>query len=153
MSLTLTGLISAWRRGEVFSVILAKPLSDCVTVHCLGQCKSRHSEVCGILKRVCNFQTNWISYILTGTFVVCAVGDAGSTCCCFELLLLSAPYLIAEQPLQRKSKSAFASKKSSLIQTMISFIFVEIYAPDVTFPVLWVKRERNLLRVCTWKFV
>ena len=32
VSLTLTGLVSAWRRGEALSAILAKPLSDCVTV-------------------------------------------------------------------------------------------------------------------------
>ena len=39
VSLTLTGLISAWRRGEAPSEILAKPLSDCVTALCLRQCK------------------------------------------------------------------------------------------------------------------
>ena len=37
-------LISAWRRGQAPSAILAKPLSDCVTVFCLRQCKSRHFE-------------------------------------------------------------------------------------------------------------
>ena len=46
VSLTLTGLVSAWRRGEAPSAILAKPLSDCVTVFCLRQCKSRHLNVC-----------------------------------------------------------------------------------------------------------
>ena len=35
VSLTLTGLVSAWRRGEAPWEILAKPLSDCVTVLCL----------------------------------------------------------------------------------------------------------------------
>ena len=55
VSLTLTGLISAWRRGEASSAILAKPLSDCVTVLCLGQRKSRQVKVCGILKRTCYF--------------------------------------------------------------------------------------------------
>ena len=49
--LTLTGLISAWRRGEASSAILAKPLSDYVTVLCLRQCKSRHLKVCEILKK------------------------------------------------------------------------------------------------------
>ena len=49
--LTLTGLVSAWRRGEAPSAILAKPLSDCVTVSCLRQCKSRHLNVCEILKK------------------------------------------------------------------------------------------------------
>ena len=64
VSLTLTGLVSAWRRGEASSAILTKPLSDCVTVLCLGKCKSRHLRACGILKRTCYFQTNWIFYIL-----------------------------------------------------------------------------------------
>ena len=82
---------------------------------------------------------------LTGTFVVYAVCDADSTCCCFELLLLSVPHLIGEPPFQGKLKSAFTNKNNSLIQTVISFIFVEIYASGVTFPLLWIKRERNLL--------
>ena len=64
VSLTLTGLFSAWGLGEASSAILTKPLSDCVTVLCLGQCKPRHLRVCGILKRTCYFQTNWISDIL-----------------------------------------------------------------------------------------
>ena len=64
VSLTLTGLFSAWGRGEASSAILAKSLSDYVTVLCLGQCISRHLRVCGILKRTCYFQTNWMSYIL-----------------------------------------------------------------------------------------
>ena len=38
VSLTSTGLISAWRRGEASSAILAKSLSDCVNVLCPGQC-------------------------------------------------------------------------------------------------------------------
>ena len=63
-SLTLTGLISAWRRGKASSAILSKPLTYCVTVLCLGQCKSRHCKVCGIMKRTCYLQTNWISNIL-----------------------------------------------------------------------------------------
>ena len=62
--LTLTGLISAWQRGEASSAILAKPLSDCVTVLCLGQCKSRHLDVWGILKMTRYFQANWIFYSL-----------------------------------------------------------------------------------------
>ena len=48
VSLSLTGLASAWRRGEAPSAILAKPLSDCVTVFSLSQCKSRHLNVCEI---------------------------------------------------------------------------------------------------------
>ena len=64
VSLTLTRLISAWRRGKTSSAIVAKSLSDCVTVFCLWQCKSRHLKVCGIMKRTCYFQTKEISYIL-----------------------------------------------------------------------------------------
>ena len=52
VSLTLTGLVSAWRRGEAPSAVLVKPLSDCVTVLCLRQCKSRHLKVCEILKEI-----------------------------------------------------------------------------------------------------
>ena len=52
VSLTLTGVVSAGRRGEAPSTIPAKPLSDCVTVLCLRQCKSRHLKVCGILKKI-----------------------------------------------------------------------------------------------------
>ena len=51
VSLTLTGLVSAWRRGEAPSSILAKPLSECVTLFCLRQCKSTHLNVCEILKK------------------------------------------------------------------------------------------------------
>ena len=72
---------------------------------------------------------------LTWTFVVYVV-DAVTTCCCFELLLLTARHLIGEPPLKHKLKSAFGNKNSSLILTVISFIFVEIYASEVTFPVL-----------------
>ena len=62
--LDLNWTISAWRRGKASSAILAKPLSDCVTFLCLGQCMSRHLRVCGILKRTYYSQRNWISYIL-----------------------------------------------------------------------------------------
>ena len=55
VSLTLTGLVSAWRRREAPSTILVKPLSDCVTVFCLRQCKSRHLNVCEILKKHMQF--------------------------------------------------------------------------------------------------
>ena len=51
VSLTLTELVSAWRWEEAPSAILAKPLSDCVTVFCLRQCKSRYLNVCEIFKR------------------------------------------------------------------------------------------------------
>ena len=51
VSLTLTGLVSAWRRGEASSAILAKPLSDYVSVFRLRQCKLRHLNVCEILKK------------------------------------------------------------------------------------------------------
>ena len=80
--LTLTGLVSAWRRGETPSAILAKPLSDCVTVLCLRQWKSRHLKVCEILKKKCHFQTNWISCILNWGVRCDAVNDAGYTCSC-----------------------------------------------------------------------
>ena len=115
VSLTLTGLFSAWRRGEVSTAILTKPLSDCVTVLCLGQCKSRHLRVCGILKRSCYFQTNWTSYILNWDVRCLCCRDAVSTCCGVELRPLTARHLIGKPPLQRKLKSAFANKNSSLI--------------------------------------
>ena len=130
-SLTLTGLISARRRGQTSSAILAKSLSDCVTVLCLGQCKSRRFKVCGIMKRTCYFQTNGISYIL----------NWGVPCLCcwwrwFHVLLFwdsssNCPRLIS-------------NKNSYFIQTMISFIFVKICASEFTFHVLWIMRERNL---------
>ena len=82
VSLTLTGLVSAWRWGEAPSAILAKPLSDCVTVLCLRQCKSRHLKVCEILKNTCYFQTNWTSCILNWGVRCDVVSDAGHTCCC-----------------------------------------------------------------------
>ena len=50
VSLTLTRLVSAWRRGAP-SAILAKPLSDCVTLFCLRQFKSRRLNVCEIEKK------------------------------------------------------------------------------------------------------
>ena len=53
---------SMMMRGSILGN-LAKPFSDCVTVLCLGQCKSTHLKVCGIMIRTCYFQTNWISYI------------------------------------------------------------------------------------------
>ena len=56
VSLSLTGLISAWRRGEASSAILAKPLADCVTVLCVEQRRSRHFKVCGILKGHATFK-------------------------------------------------------------------------------------------------
>ena len=144
VSLTLTGLISAWRRGEESLPILANSLSDGVTVLCLGQWKSRHLKVCGIMKRTCYFKQMEYLTFLTGAFVIYDVGDTGSTCCCFGLLFLTAPTLIGEPPLPRKLKSAFANKNSSFIQTMISFIFLKIYAPEVIIPVLWIISERNL---------
>ena len=74
VSLTLTGLISAWRQGEAPSAILAEPLSSCVTILCLRQCKSRHLQVCEILKK----------------YVRCdVVSDASHTCCCCLFLLLT----------------------------------------------------------------
>ena len=156
VSLTLTGLISAWRRGEASST------SPCQIVSLSFVCGNANQ---GIWKFVelwnghATFKQMEYPTFLTGTFVVYAVGDASSTClCCFELLLLTAPHLIREPHLHyivlRKLKSAFANKNSSLIQTMISFTFVKIYASEGTFPVLWIIRERNLyIRVCTWKFV
>ena len=110
VSLTLTGLISAWRRGEASSAILAKSLSDCVTVVCLGKYKSRHLKVCGIMKRAFYFQTNGISYIINW--------DVRCLCCrwrWFHVLLFWASssncsHFIREPPLLRKLKSAFANK-------------------------------------------
>ena len=48
---------------EAPSAILAKPLSDYVTVVCLRQCKSRHLKVCEILKKYMLFLHDrpWIS--------------------------------------------------------------------------------------------
>ena len=91
VSLTLTGLVSAWRRGEAPWAILAKSLSDCVTVFCLRQCKSRHLNVCEILKNTCYFQTNWISCILNWGLRCDVVSDAGHTCCCCSFFLLTFP--------------------------------------------------------------
>ena len=102
VSLTLTGLISAWRRREASSGILAKSLSDCVTVLCLAQCKSRHLKVCGIMKRPCYFQTNGISFILNWN-VRCLWCRWRR----FHVLLFwnsssNFPHLIGEPPLPRK---------------------------------------------------
>ena len=52
-SLTLTGLILAWRRGDPSLAILAKSFSDYDRVIRLGQCKSWPLKVCGIEKRTC----------------------------------------------------------------------------------------------------
>ena len=129
VSLTLTGLVSAWRRGEAPLAILAKPLSDCVTLFCLRQCKSRHLNVCEIKKKkTCNFQTNWIFCILNWGVRCDVVSDAGHTCCCCSFLLLT----FAPSNWRTSLTTASANKYSSLIQAMISFIFVEIYAPKVT---------------------
>ena len=89
---SLTKLVSAWWRGEAPSAILAKPLSDCVTVFCLRQCKSRHLNVCEILKRkymLC--QINWMSCILNWGVRCDVVGDTGHTCCCCCSFLLTFP--------------------------------------------------------------
>ena len=80
VSLTLTRLVSAWWQEEAPSTILAKPLSDCVTVFWLRQCKWRHLNVCGILKKMtCYSQTNWISCILNLGVRCDVVSDAGHT--------------------------------------------------------------------------
>ena len=63
-SLTLTGLISTWPRGVASPANLAKPSLDCVTLLCLVPWKSRHLQVCRILKGTYYFQTYWISCIL-----------------------------------------------------------------------------------------
>ena len=60
VSLTLTGLVSAWRRGEASSAILAKPLSDYVSVFHLRQCKLKHLNVCEILKKYMLFSNKFI---------------------------------------------------------------------------------------------
>ena len=106
VSLTLTGLVSAWRRGEAPSTILAKPLSDCVTVLCMRQCKSRHLKVCKILKKNTSyFQTNWMSCILNWG-VRCDVSDEGY----FESL----PFLSVED-----GWSVFKAKLQSTIDKCI----------------------------------
>ena len=128
VSLTLTGLISAWRRGEASSANLAKSLSDCVTVFVCGNANQGIWKFVEVWKGHATFKQMGYLTFLTWTFVVYAVGDAGSTCCCFGLLLLTTAHLIREPPLLRKLKLAFANKNSSLNQTMISFIFVKIYA-------------------------
>ena len=63
VSLTLTGLVSAWWREEAPSAILAKPMSDCVTVFCLSQCKSTHFNVCEILKKKCKLFSNKLNIL------------------------------------------------------------------------------------------
>ena len=85
-----------------------------------------------------HFQTNWISYILNW--------DVRFLCCLWRRfyvllfeLLLTTPRLIEELPLQRKLNWSWRSptKNSSLIQTVIGFIFVEIYAPELIFLLLF----------------
>ena len=132
--LDLNRTISAWRRGEASSAILAKSLSDCVTVLCLGQCKSRYLKVCEIMKRTCYFQTNGISYILNWDVI----------CLChrwrwFHVLFWASssncptppptPHLIWEPPLLCKLKSAFANKNSSLIQIkmLVSYLWKSMH--------------------------
>ena len=134
VSLTLTGLISAWRRGEASSEILAKPLSDYVTVLYPRQCKSRHLKVCEILeKNTCYCQTNWITCILDWGVHFDVVSDAGHTCCCWSFLLVTFPPPNWRTSLTTKIESAFANKYNSLIQAIISFIFMEICAPKFIF--------------------
>ena len=90
--LTFTWLVSAWLRREVPSAILAKPLlSDCVTVFCLRQCKSRHLKFVKFWNNTCYFQTNWKSFILNWSVRFDVVSDAGRTCCCCSFLLLTVP--------------------------------------------------------------
>ena len=141
VSLTLTGLVSAWRRGEAPSAILAKPLSDGVTVFCVRQCKSSHLNVCEIWKNTCYFQINWISCILNWGVRCGVVSDAGHTCCCCSFLLLTFPppnWRTLDD--KNRSHAVSANKYSSLIEATINFIFVEIYAPKVTFSVVWIER-------------
>ena len=88
--LTFTWLVSAWLWREVPSAILAEPLlSDCVTVFCLRQCKSRHLKFVKFWNDTCYFQTNWISFILNWSVRFDVVSDAGRTCCCCSFLLLT----------------------------------------------------------------
>ena len=64
----------------------------------------------------------------------------GHTCCCCLFLLLTFPPPNWRPPWRQKYKSASANKYSSLIQVIISFIFVKIYAPKVNFSPLWMER-------------
>ena len=107
-------IFSIATRGSILGSF-TKPLSDCVTVLCLGQCKPSTWEFVEFWKGHATFKQIEYLTFLTGTFVVYAVGDGVSTCCYFGLLLLSARHLIGKPPLQRKLKSAFANKNSSLV--------------------------------------
>ena len=140
VSLTLTGLISAWRRGEASSAILAKPLSDYVAVLCLRQCKSRHLKVCEILKKymlLSNKLNNLHSWLR------CAFW-----CCEWRrphvLLLFVSSSNFSSTKLEDlpddKNRSQPTNIVRSLTQAIISFIFVGIYAPKATFSVLWIER-------------
>ena len=90
-------------------------------------------------KNTCYFQTNWISCTLYW----------GVPCDVYEwrrphvlLLFVSSSNFSSNwrTSLTAKIMSASANKYSSLIQAIISFIFEEIYAPKVTFSVLWIER-------------
>ena len=102
VSLTLTGLVSAWWRGEAPSAILAKPLLDCVTVFCLRQCKSWYLKVCEIWKNTGYFQTNWISCIINRGVRCDVVSDVGHTHCRHSFLLLTSFHQIGGPPLRQK---------------------------------------------------
>ena len=78
VSLTLTGLISAWRRGEASSAILAKSLSDSVTVLCLSNANHAIWKFVESWKGHATFKMEYLTF-LTGTFVLYPVGDANST--------------------------------------------------------------------------
>ena len=121
-----------------------------VIVLCLGQCKSMAFEsLWSYVKGVINKWNISQSYIINW--------DVRCPCCrwrWFHVLLFwvsssnchTHTHLVRESPLLRKLKSAFANKNSSLIQTMISFIFVKIYRQ--TLPVLWMTRKRENLFKC-----
>ena len=141
VSLTLTGLVSAWRRGEAPSAILAKPLSDCVTLFCLRQCKWRHLNVCEIKKRIHAIfkQIEYLAFLTEVCVVMLWVTPVTRVVVVrffFQRLL----HQIGGPPWRQKWKSASANKYSFSIQAMISFIFVKIYVPKVTFSVLWIER-------------
>ena len=81
------------QRGEAPSAILAKPLSDCVTILCLSEAMQLKAfeSLWNFEKKKCYFQTNWISCILNWGVRCDVVSDADHTCCCCYFLLTFPP--------------------------------------------------------------
>ena len=70
VSFTVTGLFLRWTLAETLEAILAKLLSGCDSATCRTNCKARHSKVYEMLKKTCNFQTDWMLCILANAFAV-----------------------------------------------------------------------------------